>query len=97
MDPSFDLEGKTNILADIKKKIEKNYEIHTNTVATLFGKVFVRIATDAVIAAAKLIASATLTRKHIATNISPSGTWSNTLKENKTILKCKVGFNFFTF
>lgn len=65
--------------------------------ATLFGKAFVRIEKDAVIAAAKLIASATLTRKHIAINIGPSGTWSNTLKENKTILKCKAGFNFFPF
>lgn len=63
--------------------------------ATLFGKAFVRIEEDAVTAAVKLIASAALTRKHIAINIGPSGTWSKTLKENETILKCKVGFNFF--
>lgn len=68
------------------------YKIHTNTVATLFGNAFARIEKDAVIAAAKLTASAILTRKHIAINIGPSGTWSNTLKKNKTILKCQVGF-----
>lgn len=68
------------------------YDIHTNTVATLFGKAFTRIEKEAVIAAAKLTASATLTRKHIAINIGPSGTWSNTLKKNKTIHKCQAGF-----
>lgn len=65
--------------------------------ATLFGKAFVRIEEDAVTAAVKLIASAALTRKHIAINIGPSGTWSKTLKENETTLKCKVGFNFFFY
>lgn len=51
--------------------------------ATLFGKVFARIEKDAVIPAAKLIASVILTRKHIAINIGPSGTWSNKLKGNE--------------
>lgn len=72
-------------------------KIHTITVATWFGKAFARTEDDAVIAAAKLIASVTLTRKHIAINIGPSGTWSNTLKKNKTICKCQVGFYFLLF
>lgn len=73
MDPSFNLEG-TSILIYIKRKRGKFYEIHTNTVATLFGKAFARIEKDAVIAAAKLMASVTLTRKHRAINIGPFGT-----------------------
>ena len=59
--------------------------------ATLFGKVFVRIEKDAVIAAAKLIASVILTRKHRAIYTGPSGTWSNTLKKNRASLKCQAG------
>lgn len=65
---------RANILAYTKRKIGNMYDIHTNTVATLFGKAFTRIEKEAVIAAAKLTASATLTRKHIAINIGPSGT-----------------------
>lgn len=65
---------RANILAYTKRKIGNMYDIHTNTVATLFGKAFTRMEKEAVIAAAKLTASATLTRKHIAINIGPSGT-----------------------
>ena len=65
---------RANIFTYTKRKIGNTYEIHTNTVATLFGKAFTRMEKDAVIAAAKLTASATLTRKHIAINIGPSGT-----------------------
>lgn len=81
MGPRFNLKGQINILAYTKRKIGKVYKIPTITVATLFGKAFARIEEDAVIAAAKLIASIILTRKHIAINTGPSGTWSNTLKK----------------
>lgn len=90
MDVSINLD-RVNILAYTKRKIGNVYEIHTNTVATLFGKAFARMEKEAVIAAAKLTASAILTRKHIAIKIGPSGTLSNTLKENKAIFKCMVG------
>lgn len=71
------------------------YKILTNTVATLFGKAFATIEEEAVIAASKLIASVILSRKHIAINTGPSGTWSKRLKENKTILKGQIDFIFF--
>lgn len=64
-------------------------------VVTLFGKAFARTGKDTVIAAAKLITSVILTRKHIAINIDPSGMWSKMLKESKTILKCQVESFFF--
>lgn len=85
------------MLAYTQRKVGNTYKIHTNTVATLFGKAFARIEEDAVTAAAKLTASITLTRKHIAINTGPSGTRSNTLKRNKTILKCQASFHFFPF
>jgi hypothetical protein len=74
--------------------MRKIYKVLTNTVATLFGKAFARMESDAVIAALKLIASTILTRKHIVINIGPSGTWSKTLKKSKIILKCQSGLNF---
>ena len=93
MGPSFGLKGQANILAYTKRKTGKVYKL-TNTVATLFGKAFARIEEDAVIAASKLIASVILSRKHIAINTGPSGTWSKRLKKNKTILKYQIHFTF---
>lgn len=60
-----------------------------NMVVTLFRKAFARIEKDTVIAAAKLIASVILTRKHIAINIDPSGM----LKERKIE---RIFFSFLT-
>lgn len=55
--------------------------VHTSTVAMLLGKAFARIENDAVIAAAKPIASTALTKKHKPMNTGPSGTLSSMLKE----------------
>lgn len=53
----------------------------TRTVAILVGNAFVRIENDAVIAAAKLIASIALTKKQKLMNIGPLGTLSSILQK----------------
>lgn len=59
----------------------------TRTVAILLGNAFARIENDAVIAAAKDIASIALTKKQKPMNIGPLGTLSNILGKKKS--KCR--------
>lgn len=59
------------------------------TVAMLFGNVAARIENDAVVLAAKPIASADLTMKHKEINMGPSGAKFNMLKR-----EIKTGINF---
>lgn len=77
----------------MKRKVRKEFKLHTKTVATLFGKAFARIEDDAVMAAPKPMASTILTRKHMTINMGPSGSWSKTLKKN-TIARIKLVLTF---
>lgn len=62
----------------------------TRTVAILVGNAFARIENDAVIAAAKLIASIALTKKQKLMNIGPLGTLSSILEKKNPISKLDV-------
>lgn len=59
----------------------------TRTVAILVGNAFARIENEAVIAAAKLIASIALTKKQKLMNIGPLGTLSSILEKKNPISK----------
>lgn len=86
------METHTKNISPFTQKNIRIGGLPTSTVATLFGKAFVRIEDDAVIDAPKPMASITLTRKHMAINIGPSGSWSMTLKRNRALLQCQAFF-----